>query len=283
MGSAALMRAAIETGRIGRPADKREFLPRFRPTIAGTATGAVMEMEDIPEGVPEPVRRAATVYGSGHPLMQLLLSDPLMGPVWKYFHDHPIKDDFRERFGQSTNLSIPDLQGVDLHWHDVPKGDQALIFLFYAVLVAVNNTRKTPDRKLIDGEIGKLRETQRLVEDLRTWAPWPGLKVDPHVDRAILDIVALCGERIAMLDYGNKPGVVEVKGPKSTIESTVRSIGAATHALYGECCYGQLAVMANVMFSPEKPVKSGDAGHWCNRPPLPLMSTQNGRGPKILN
>ncbi len=61
MGSAALMRAAVETGRIGRPADKREFLPRFRPTIAGTAQERSYENREHPEvgascHVPQPSR-----------------------------------------------------------------------------------------------------------------------------------------------------------------------------------------------------------------------------------
>ena len=136
---------------------------------------------------------------------------------------------------------------------------------------------------MIDDEINKLRETQRLVGGLRTWAPWPVLEVDPHIDHAIKDIIALCDERITMLDYSKKPGIVEVKGQESTIRSTVRSIGAATHALYGECCYGQLATIANVMFVPAERIDSGKAEKWCTRPRrIPLMDVENGRGPKIV-
>ncbi len=242
-----------------------------------------MENEDVPMWVPEPVRRAAAVYGAGHPLMERLLSDPAMEQVWKYLRALTVKEDFRSRFEDGTGNKGLDLHGVDLHWHDAPRGDQALVFLFYAMLLAVNSTRETPDQKAIDREVDRLREAQRTVDGLRHWEPWPTLEVEPHIDRAIKDIVALCDKRISMLDYSKNPGVVEVKGPESTMKSVVRAIGAATHALYGMCCYGQLATMANVMFTPADQIGFGKVEKWCTRPPLPLMNSQIGRGPKNLH
>lgn len=153
---------------------------------------------------------------------------------------------------------------------------------FFAILISANNTRDIQDQGLVNGEVKKLRETQRLVDGLRTLAPWPTLEIEPHIDRAIKDIVTLCNERIALLDYSNRPGIIEVKGPESTIRSTVRSIGAAAHALYGESSYGQLASMANVMFAPAERIDAGKAEKWCTRPRrLPLMDAGNGRSTKI--
>lgn len=53
-----------------------------------------MKIEDIPEWVPEPVHRVAAVYGVGHPMMECLLSNPVMEGVWKYFYNHQITEYF---------------------------------------------------------------------------------------------------------------------------------------------------------------------------------------------
>lgn len=50
--SAGALAAAVETGRIGRPADKREFLPRFRSTIAGPLQERTMKDDEL---LPRPV------------------------------------------------------------------------------------------------------------------------------------------------------------------------------------------------------------------------------------
>ena len=238
-----------------------------------------MEIQDIPAWVPEPVRRAASVYGAGHPLIANLLSTPRMEAVWRYFEGHAIETDFKDRFGRGTGLAIPDLHGVDLHWHNTPNSSQALFFLFFAILVAANNSRNTPNKERIDEEIEKLQNTKTLVDSLRHWAPWPTLTVEPNIDRAIEDIIALCDDRLSLLDYSNSPGVVVIKGDESVVKSCVRSIGATTYALYGECCYGQLATIANAMFAPDEPINSGKTEKWCTRPRLPLMDAENGRGP----
>ena len=233
-----------------------------------------MKIEDIPAWVPEPVRRAASVFGAGHPLIANLLSTPRMEAVWRYFEGHAIETDFKDRFGRGTGLVIPDLHGVDLHWPNTPNSSQALVFLFYAILVAANNTRVTAYAAVIDAELTKLRDTISHVEALRSFAPNP-TPLPMEVESAIATIIEHCQSNIDLLDYKDKPSVLKRRGDNDIARACIRSIGAATYALYGECSYKSLAVVANAMFSPEIPVTEKNVAKWCTDQPLPLKADLN--------
>ena len=237
-----------------------------------------MEIEDIPAAVPDVVRRMAVVYWqSCHPLMRKALAAPAMDRVWSYFETRPVENDFLSRIE-----FVPDLRSVDLGWSESAVSEQAMACLFFAILIACTRTSQVVYSDIIDAEIGKLDETIKRVEALRNFAPDPVTPLPASVDRAIDEIVEHCKSRKSLLDYSGKPAILKRPGKNDIVRAFVRELGTSTFILYGQCCYGQLATIANVMFTLDPPVTERSTEKWCTSPPLPSVTVSK-REPPIGN
>ena len=241
-----------------------------------------MQVEDIPAWVPEAVRRMAAVYGTGHEMVTRFLSDPAMEAVWSYLRTRPVQPDFRSRLRHQVNLddyevNLDDYASSNLQTKT--ETDQAFANLFYSVLVAANNTRTPVYATTINKVVRELSGTIKRVQALRHFAPAPALPIGQDVLTSIDVIAAYCRDRIIFLDVKDNPSVLKARGRPPAGDPTracVREIGTATYALYGECFYGQLATIANIMFRPKEAVTDKSAENWCTRPDLPIRQKHKG-------
>ncbi len=228
-----------------------------------------MQIEDIPAWVPEAVRRMAAVLGTGHEMVARFLSDPAMEAVWSYLRTRPVRPDFRIRLRYQVDLDDYESSNLQV----TPETDQALANILYSVIVAANNTRTVAYATTINKVVRELSGTIKRVEALRYFAPAPALPIGQDVLKSIDFIAAYCRDRIIFLDVKDNPSVLKARGRPPAGDPTracVREIGTATYALYGECFYGQLATIANIMFRPNEAVTDKSAENWCTRPDLPI-------------
>lgn len=228
-----------------------------------------MQLEDIPEWVPEVVRVVAVGFAAENSYLQRFLTDPRMEGVWSYLMRQPVVE---------SGLKQEDPHGNTLAVHGLPMrmvqpNEHACALLYWRIIM---HTGRIIDGKIIALSVTELKEKAKHYKSVMEALPIISLPspvtfgqpLDCKLLEAMQTVEDFCRKTHDLIMQDGNPYVITNNKSDENIkarQSWTQGTAVLMKVLWGNYHYGIVAKMMNVLFGlDDETITPRKVEGWCS-------------------